>query len=230
MNDIETKDIKQELVAFEKRHGNKNEIEEVILNNRRQHYEKIVESDGFNYDVWFDYIRLEENEGDITKIREVYELAVQNIPPILEKKYWKRYIYLWINYFIFEELQAKDIEQARKIYRTCLHSVLPNKGFTFGKIWLMAANFEVRQKELSAARKILGQGIGMWGKENIFKGYIALESQLGEIDRCRQIYTKYLEVMPHNCLAWKAFAQLESDVDEVARARACYFATCTRYA
>jgi len=59
----------------------------------------------------------------------------------------------------------------------------------------------------------------MCGKENIFKGYIELELQLGEVDRCRSIYIKYLETMPHNCAAWKAFAALETNVGEVTRAR-----------
>lgn len=41
--------------------------------------------------------------------------------------------------------------------------------FSFAKIWLMYAHFEVRQKDLEAARKILGQAIGRCGKEKIFK-------------------------------------------------------------
>jgi crooked neck len=60
---------------------------------------------------------------------------------------------------------------------------------------------------------------GMCGKENTFKGYIELELQLGEIERCRAIYSKYIERMPHNCAAWKNFAQLEANVGEVPRAR-----------
>lgn len=60
---------------------------------------------------------------------------------------------------------------------------------------------------------------GMCCKENILKGYIELELQLGEVERCRAIYGKYLEFAPHNCTAWKAFAQLETNVGEVARAR-----------
>jgi hypothetical protein len=32
--------------------------------------------------------------------------------------------------------------------------------------------------------------VGLCGKENVFKKYIELELQLGEVDRCRQIYAK----------------------------------------
>ena len=45
------------------------------------------------------------------------------------------------------------------MYKACLDTI-PNKTFTFGKIWVMAAHLEVRQKDLAAARKILGRGIG----------------------------------------------------------------------
>jgi crooked neck len=220
-NDIDTKDLKTEFLSFEKRNGSKSEIDEAILRNRRQQYEKTLADDPYNYDCWFDYIRLEEQEGDLTLIRAVYERAVAQVPPVREKKYWKRYIYLWISRFLFEELQAKDVEATRQAFKACL-KVVPHKHFTFGKVWMQAAEFEVRQKDLAAARKILGQAVGMCGKENIFKGYIALEHQLGEIDRCRTLYTKYLEALPHNCLAWKAFAQMEASVAETARTRAIY--------
>jgi crooked neck len=61
--------------------------------------------------------------------------------------------------------------------------------------------------------------LGMCGKDNIFKGYIELELQLGEVDRCRNIYSKYIAHSPHCCLAWIAFAQLELNVGEAIRAR-----------
>lgn len=60
-----------------------------------------------NYDAWFDYVRLCESEGDIDKTREVYERAIANVPPVAEKRLWRRYIYLWIYYAVFEELDAK---------------------------------------------------------------------------------------------------------------------------
>lgn len=59
----------------------------------------------------------------------------------------------------------------------------------------------------------------MCGKENIFKGYIELELQMGEVERCRALYAKYIERMPHNCAAWKNFAALEANVGEAPRAR-----------
>ena len=73
-------------VKFEKMYGTKESIEEVIYSKRRFFYEKELEKNPMNYDIWFDYTRLEENSGDILRTREVYERAITNIPPILEKK------------------------------------------------------------------------------------------------------------------------------------------------
>lgn len=220
-NKEDSPELYQEFIAFEKRHGTRDSIEEAIINKRRQHYQDQINSDKYNYDIWFDFLRLEQDEGDINAIRMVYDQAVANIPPVADKRFWRRYMYLWIYYAVFEELQAGDVTRAREVYQRCL-KIIPHKKFTFGKIWMMAAELEVRQKDLPAARKILGQGIGLCGKESIFKGYIELELQLGEVERCRSIYIKYLETMPFNCHAWKAFATLETNVGETTRARAVY--------
>ena len=67
-------------------------------------------------------------------MRAVYERAIACIPLIKEKRYWRRYIYLWINYVLYEELTVKDAVQTRSVYQACL-DIIPHKLFTFGKIW-----------------------------------------------------------------------------------------------
>ena len=57
-------------------------------------------------------------------------------------------------------------------------TLVPHKQFTFAKLWLMFAKFEIRRLDLPAARKILGTGIGMCPKEALFKGYIELEVEV----------------------------------------------------
>ena len=118
-------------------------IEDVVVSKRRGQYEEALSADPLDYDTWFDYTRLEEGQGDLPSIREVYERAIANLPPVAEKRFWRRYIYLWIKYALFEELQAGEKERAREVYRACL-SVIPHKLFTFGKVWVMAAHLEVR--------------------------------------------------------------------------------------
>lgn len=119
------------------------------------------------------------------------------------------------------ELEAKDIETTREIYKKCLRQI-PHKVFSFSKIWIMASHFEIRQKNLDGARKIFGQAVGLAPKEKIFKEYIQLELQLGNIERCRIVFEKWLEHNSANCNAWVKYAQHEKDLGEFERTRAIF--------
>ncbi|KAM4833006.1 crooked neck-like protein 1 isoform X2 [Urocitellus parryii] len=179
------------------------------------------EANPHNYDAWFDYLRLVESDAEAETVREVYERAIANVPPIQEKRHWKRYIYLWINYALYEELEAKDPERTRQVYQASLE-LIPHKKFTFAKMWLYYAQFEIRQKNLPFARRALGTSIGKCPKNKLFKGYIELELQLREFDRCRKLYEKFLEFGPENCTSWIKFAELETILGDIERARAIY--------
>ncbi|KAI1240309.1 hypothetical protein IHE44_0008725 [Lamprotornis superbus] len=223
---------------FEKKFGDRRGIEDIIVSKRRFQYEEEVKANPHNYDAWFDYLRLVESDADAESVREVYERAIANVPPIQEKRHWKRYIYLWINYALYEELEAKasarhravpfpctkellDAERTRQVYQACLE-LLPHKKFTFAKMWLLYAQFEIRQKNLPLARRALGTSIGKCPKNKLFKGYIELELQLREFDRCRKLYEKFLEFAPENCTSWIKFAELETILGDIDRARAIY--------
>ena len=93
-----------------------------MLGKRRIQYEEELSHDGRNYDVWFDYSRLEEGayrqlreegattdeeEQAVARVREVYERAVAQVPPGSEKRHWRRYIFLWLDYALFEEIETK---------------------------------------------------------------------------------------------------------------------------
>lgn len=64
----------------------------------------------------------------------------------------------------------QDLERAREIYKAAL-KLLPHKRFTFAKVWTQFAEFEVRQLQLDAARKIMGTAIGMAPKEKVSTGF-----------------------------------------------------------
>ncbi|CAN4095215.1 unnamed protein product [Withania somnifera] len=214
-------ELYKKFVAFEKQYGDREGIEDAIVGKRRFQNEDEVRKNPCNYDTWFDYIRLEENVGNKERIREVYERAIANVPPAEEKRYWQRYIYLWINYALYEELDAQDMERTRDVYRECL-KLIPHQKFSFAKIWLLAAQFEIRQLRIKEARLLLGEAIGRAPKDKIFKKYIEIELHLGNIDRCRKLYEKYLEWSPENCYAWSKFAELERSLYETERARAIF--------
>jgi crooked neck len=209
-------------LVFEKKHGDREGIEQVLLTKQRAQYNQRVTNHPHDYDAWFEFAKLEEDAGDPNAVRDVYERAVAQIPPSsTNKDHWRRYIFLWIYYATYEELTNQDLERASQVYQTCL-TVIPHKQFTFCKIWIYASKVHVRRKDLPAARKLLGRAIGICGKEKIFKEYIALELSLGEIDRCRALYNNYLKAMPHNCDAWSKYAGLEKSLGETERSRAIY--------
>ncbi|GAP92399.1 putative cell cycle control protein [Rosellinia necatrix] len=207
--------------TFEKQYGDKDGVEDVVLSKRRRIYEDQIKENPKNYDVWFDYARLEETAGDLDRVRDVYERAVAQIPPTQEKRHWRRYVYLWVFYALWEEMEAKDIDRARQIYKLCL-DLIPHKKFTFAKIWLLKAQFELRQGELTMARRSLGQAIGMCPKDKLFKGYIELELKLFEFVRCRILYEKHAEWNPANCQTWIKFAELERGLEDFDRTRAIF--------
>lgn len=192
------------------------------------------------------------------QVREAYERAIANVPPAPEKRFWQRYIYLWINYALWEELDARDSDRTREVYRACL-KLIPHTTFTFAKVclpcsgmhlysccvsgshscagwcshrhvhwsidvsvafraaiggfcicsvlhaslrvhaaqssaqhahaaqvWILAAQFEIRQLNLDKARTILGMALGICPKSKMFRAYVELETQLGSIERCRK--------------------------------------------
>ncbi|XP_044729166.1 protein crooked neck [Chrysoperla carnea] len=216
-----THDLYKAYTIHEKKYGDRSGIEDVIVSKRKYQYEQEVTANPMNYDAWFDYLRLVEDEGDLEVVRETYERAIANIPPTKEKQYWRRYIYLWINYALMEELNVEDIEKSRQVYRTCL-DLLPHKIFTFSKIWLLYAQFEIRHKNLQQARRALGTALGLCPRDKLYRGYIELEIQLREFDRCRILYQKYLEFNSENCITWMKFAELETLLGDIDRARAIY--------
>ena len=59
-------------------------------------WKKDLKENILDYDTWFDYIRLLESEENIEEIRDAYEKAIAQIPPInvksisfLNYKEWK---------------------------------------------------------------------------------------------------------------------------------------------
>ncbi|ROW16246.1 hypothetical protein VPNG_01833 [Cytospora leucostoma] len=210
-----------EYTVFEKQFGDREGVEDVVLSKRRRHYEELVRENPKNYDTWIDYANLEQTSGNVDRIREVYEKAVAQVPPAQEKRLWRRYIYLWIFYAIYEEMEAQDIERARQVYDECLN-LIPHKKFTFAKVWLLKAQFEIRQGNLTTARKTLGRAIGMCPKDSLFKGYITLEQKLFEFQRCRTLYEKHVEYNPANCQTWIDWAQLERALGDLERGRAVF--------
>ncbi|KCV68239.1 hypothetical protein H696_05163 [Fonticula alba] len=213
-----------EYTRFEKQFASKEDIDRVLYEKRQLEYEDELLKNPDDLNTWFEYLRLEESYGDAAAIRNLYERAIAQVPPADEKRLWRRYIYLWIRYALFEEVDAQDFERTRAVYLAAL-SLVPHQRFTFAKLWLLYAKFEIRRGNLSAARKALGKAIGVAPKPRLFKGYIDIEMELREFSRCRILFEKYLEHFPTLTSAWIRFAEMERALGEEERARVlCDFA------
>ncbi|KAF0755449.1 hypothetical protein AaE_004967 [Aphanomyces astaci] len=119
------------------------------------------------------------------------------------------------------ELTVESVEDARQVYQQCL-AIVPHRSFTFSKLWVLYAKFLIRQRDVMGARRVLGEALGRCATTKLFRSYIALELMMGEVERCRTLYEKWLVFAPHNCVAWKQYADLEAGVGEIARARAVF--------
>ncbi|EPQ31196.1 uncharacterized protein PFL1_01384 [Pseudozyma flocculosa PF-1] len=223
---------------FEKQFGTTTSVEDTVIGKRRIQYEEELSADGgsHDYDTWFDYTRLEEDayralasaggaddqlQKARARVRDLYERAIANVPPSNDKRHWRRYIFLWLRYALFEEIDVRDYDRAREVFKAAI-AVVPHRSFTFAKLWINYAHFEVRRLDLPAARKIMGAAIGMAPKERLFRAYVDLELSLKEFDRARKIYERALEWDATNSRTWVKFAELERNLFDTDRARALY--------
>ena len=133
----------------------------------------------------------------------------------------RSYRHLTLYSALWCEMDKRDVDRTRQIYTEVL-KLIPHKKFTFAKVWVMKAQFDLRQSQLQAARKTMGQAIGMCPKGKIFKNYIEMELKLFEFVRCRTLYEKMLEFNPSSTSAWIKYAELERGLDDLERVRAIF--------
>jgi crooked neck len=124
-------------------------------------------------------------------------------------------------YALCEELNECDVERTRQVYEECL-KIIPHSSFSFSKIWILYSNFELRQSDLEKARKLLGTAIGKVPRNKLFRHYIELEVQLGQLDRVRRLYEKWLQYNATNTQVWLKYCALEVSLEEFDRARYLY--------
>ncbi|KRX02037.1 hypothetical protein PPERSA_07682 [Pseudocohnilembus persalinus] len=216
-----SKKLYTDYLTFEKQFGKKDEIDDLIFSQRRIHYKQLIEQNSNNYDAWFDLVNLEIATNHYNRTVETFEAAVKQVPPIAEKRYWRRYIYLWYTYAVYEEYDQNNIEKSQQIFERAL-KVVPHKMFTFSKLWIMYANQQLRAENLEMARKIYGVAIGKCPTEKIFNSYIEMEMQLANVDKVRQLYQRYAEIFKDNPTPWIRWAELERSLDEKERYRGIF--------
>ncbi len=75
-------EIYKAYTIHEKKYGDRTGIESIISNKRKLKYEEDLKENILDYDTWFDYIRLLESEDDLEKVRDAYEKAIAQVPPV----------------------------------------------------------------------------------------------------------------------------------------------------
>ncbi|CCE62246.1 hypothetical protein TPHA_0C00900 [Tetrapisispora phaffii CBS 4417] len=217
----EQKVLRDYQVDFEKSFGKDFEnIESNIIRKRKQSYEHYLINNPRDYDTWWIYLDLIEKYF-VVELLDIYNQCVINSKPETMKKTieFERYICIWIRYLIFVEKTGNDTELCRTLYNDLISNIIPHKEFTYPLIWIMYANFEIRQDNISNARKIMGRAIGICPSDELFRSYISIEIKLKEFDRVRKLYEKYIEFKPNSEELWIQYAELESNLGDEVRAR-----------
>ncbi|ODV96901.1 hypothetical protein PACTADRAFT_1486 [Pachysolen tannophilus NRRL Y-2460] len=208
-------------INYLKQYNNdKFKIESGVLLKRKLKYESELIQTPNDYDLWWIYLDL-ILELSLPDVESYFEKCLlENIPKFKkEKKYWKRYLLLWLRYLYYLELDSKKIEKTREMYDKLLKEIIPNKYFTSGKIWMNYSNFEIRQGNLIKARKLYGYCMGKFpNKKFFYKKYIDLELNLKQFDNVRKIYEKFLIIHNDDLTIWFNYINFEIELEEYLRA------------
>lgn len=177
--------------------------------------EQAVRSNPRDYDAWW-------NLSNIEELEEMFKNAVAE-KPLQETKsvLWRRYVFLFIRWALWEEYARSNVNAARQIYKDLI-STFPTT-FTFAKAWIHAAELEIRHGNLTGARKVLGRALGTFPKTKLFIYYINMERTLGEWDRVRRIHERWIEVTIDNPeTALESLISFEKEMGEHERCVALY--------
>lgn len=219
----ENKILQDSMVEFEKKFGSVTSTEQSVVHKRRRRYEELLKKNARDYDTWWLYLDIMQENFQQEFLSSLEKSIMNNQPQELTKSLaWKQYVYLWIRCLTYLELEAGNIDLCRNLYKRLLNEVIPHKHFTFSKMWLMYSQFEIRQKNLSLARKILGKSLGLCPKRKTYEGYIEMEIKLKQFDRVRKLYEKYIEFDPFNLDSWIKYAELEENLGDEERSRGIY--------
>lgn len=217
----ETAEIERAYMLLEKQFGTAASLDSVVVDKQKKSLEAKISSDPWDYDAWFDMVLLMEKWSSKETVRSTYERAVANVPQVATKAYWSRYVYLWLLYAAWAELECDDLGNALQLFKRCV-AIVPqgHRKFSFSKLWLQYASAEIRQGNVTAARRVFGTSIGVLPQKHaLYEAYIEFECGIGEMERAREIYQVWLTRHPLYGKAFMGLANLELKLGEGERAR-----------
>ncbi|CCK71294.1 Clf1p KNAG_0G02360 [Huiozyma naganishii CBS 8797] len=217
--------LKDAKVQHEKKFGDSHSIQTSVTLKRKSRYKQLLLENSRDYRTWWTYLDLIESyfpEELIPEFERAVSVASQPLQKEVMDVEWRSYIFLWLRYLSYVELNLNDTSLCRSLYRRVINDVIPHDKFTSNKLWLMNSEFEIRQENISAARKILGRAIGTCPNPELFQKYIQLELNLKEFDRVRKLHEKFIEYDPISMENWLNYAKLEQELGDEQRMRSIY--------
>ena len=202
----------QQYLTFEKKHGTKNQIEFVVVQQHQKDYEAKIVQNPYDYDLYIEYTTMlqdyqqqqqhQQQPSSLSssdaaaltttqnQIRDIYERGMGQVPPDPNHKdSWRRYIYIVIYYAIYEELMNRNRSRAIQIYTTCLNKIIPHSKFTFLKIWILLGQLYIRDHNIVATRKLFGRALG-----TILQHAKKANSPNAPMKKLEKMYDTYIQI------------------------------------
>lgn len=211
--------VAEALAAMERRFGGDVLAEGATIQRRILRYQQELAESPRDYDLWWMYLDVVEKHRQPEEVAVEYTRAVATAPSGATKtQEWRDYVKVWLRYAAYAAKHL-DADAVRTVYTDCLLRF--PRTIVFTKVYSHFAAFEVKQREAGRARKLFGQAIGRsrGRKASVFKRYVAMEEELREFDRVRQVYETWLLHQPDNTAAWVAYGEFEDELAELDR---CY--------
>lgn len=203
------------------------------ISHKLQHYRNELLSRPRDFDLLFDYAIFVFQYLELDSVLHEFEHVILSIDAnsVLD---WEKYFYscLLFTYF-FEVNQDANSSNIHKMYNRFIQLIKSyhasqaaktqvtvtdsEQNSTLARVFIYFSSHQLRNGDLNSARKILGIGLGRSPCAKLFDHYISLESKLGNFDRCRVLFTKYIEFDPISSGSWIKYMQFEYGLREVKR-------------
>ncbi|KNG78683.1 RNA processing protein [Plasmodium falciparum IGH-CR14] len=156
------------------------EIKQKDIERCRSIFERALNIDYTNKNLWLKYIEVELINKNINSARNLLERVVLLLP--LENIFWKKYAHL-------EEI-LNNYVNARNIYERWIKFKIDESSF------LCYIYFEERCNEINKCREIFERLIVSIPKLECFYKFIKFEKKYKNIVRARAAYEKCIELLP----------------------------------
>lgn len=154
----------------------------------------------------------QNKEWQKQKILKIYKDAISSSTPLkIAENPSKKYIYIWLRYFIFLEEDPSLPNEHDKLLK-----LLEDRQIFSAKVIRSVAEYWLRRKDIARARSLWGRTIGLIKSSKrpekvtrILEDYISVEMELEEWDRVRTLMEIRVSASPQRSLFWIEWAHLE---------------------